>query len=110
MIGFLATRGLFRHTARTFLGVLGVGVAGALLFDMQMLSRGLQASLHRILRQIGYEVRVTPRGTLPFETDATFPEGHRIVIRRNMDCIQSFCVLQKNHGDNLRRVSLKPES
>jgi putative ABC transport system permease protein len=78
VIGFLATRGLFRHTARTFLGVLGVGVAGALLFDMQMLSRGLQASLHRILRQIGYEVRVTPRGTLPFETDATFPEGHRI--------------------------------
>jgi putative ABC transport system permease protein len=78
VIGFLATRGLFRHKARTFLGVLGVGVAGALLFDMQMLSRGLQASLHRILQQIGYEVRVTPRGTLPFETDATIPEGHRI--------------------------------
>jgi len=78
VIGFLAIRGLFRHPARTSLGVLGVGVAGALLLDMQMLSRGLQASLHRILDSIGYEVRVTPRGTLPFETDATFPDGHRI--------------------------------
>ena len=78
MLRFLAVRGLFRHRARTFLGVLGVGVAGALLFDMQMLSRGLQASLHSILREVGYEVRVTPRGTLPFDTDATFPDGHRI--------------------------------
>ncbi len=78
MIGFLVLRGLFRHRARTLLGIVGVGVAGALLLDMQMLSRGLQASLRRILENIGYEVRVTPRGTLPFETDATFPDGHRI--------------------------------
>ena len=78
MIGFLVLRGLFRHRARTLLGIAGVGVAGALLLDMQMLSRGLQASLRRILDNIGYEVRVTPRGTLPFETDATFPGGHRI--------------------------------
>ena len=78
MIAFLARRGLFRHRARTLLAILGVGVSGALLLDMQMLSRGLQASLHRILRDIGYEVRVTPRGTLPFETEASFPGGHRI--------------------------------
>ena len=78
MIGFLAIRGLWRHRVRTLLGVLGVGVAGALLLDMQMLSRGLQVSLRRILENIGYEVRVTPRGTLPFETDATFPGGHRL--------------------------------
>jgi putative ABC transport system permease protein len=78
MIGFLAVRGLFRHRARTLLAVLGVGVSGALLLDMQMLSRGLQASLHGILREIGYEVRATPSGTLPFETEASFPGGHRI--------------------------------
>ena len=78
MIAFLARRGLFRHRARTLLAILGVGVSGALLLDMQMLSRGLQASLQRILRDIGYEVRVTPRGTLPFETEASFPGGHRI--------------------------------
>lgn len=78
MIGFLAVRGLFRHRARSFLGILGVGVAGALLLNMQMLSRGLQVSLRGILEQIGYEIRVTPKGTLPFETDATFPGGHRI--------------------------------
>ena len=78
MIAFLARRGLFRHRARTLLGILGVGVAGALLLDMQMLSRGLQASLQRILRDIGYEIRVTPRDTLPFETEASFADGHRI--------------------------------
>jgi putative ABC transport system permease protein len=78
MIGFLARKGLFRHRTRTFLAVLGVGVSGALLLDMQMLSRGLQVSLQRVLRDIGYEVRVTPRGTLPFETEASFQQGHTI--------------------------------
>jgi putative ABC transport system permease protein len=78
MIGFLAARGLFRHRTRTLLSILGVGVSGALLLDMQMLSRGLQASLQRILREIGYEVRVTPRGTLPFETEASFADGHAV--------------------------------
>ena len=78
MIGFLSWRGLFRHRTRTLLGILGVGVSGALLLDMQMLSRGLQASLRRILRDIGYEIRVTPRGTLPFETEATFEHGHDV--------------------------------
>jgi putative ABC transport system permease protein len=76
MIAFLSRRGLFRHRARTLLGIVGVGIAGALLLDMQMLSRGLQTSLSRILRDIGYEIRVTPRGTLPFETEATFAGGH----------------------------------
>ena len=78
MIGFLAHRGLFRHRTRTLLGIVGVGVAGALLLDMQMLSRGLQASLGHILRDIGYEIRVTPRDTLPFETEATFENGHAV--------------------------------
>ncbi len=78
MIGFLARKGLFRHRTRTLLAVLGVGISGALLLDMQMLSRGLQVSLQRVLRDIGYEVRVTPRGTLPFETEASFAGGHAI--------------------------------
>lgn len=78
MIAFLARKSFGRRRARTALGVLGVGIAGALLLDMQMLSRGLQASLGRVLRDIGYEIRVTPRGTLPFETEATFESGHAI--------------------------------
>ena len=78
MIAFLARRSLFRHRTRTLLGIAGVGIAGALLLDMQMLSRGLQTSLRRILHDIGYEIRVTPRGTLPFETEATFPDGHAV--------------------------------
>lgn len=78
MIGFLVRRSFLRHRARTLLATLGVGVAGALLLDMQMLSRGLQVSLGAVLREIGYEVRVTPRGTLPFETETLFENGHRI--------------------------------
>ena len=75
VILFLARRNLFRHRTRTLLAVAGIGVSGALLLDMQMLSRGLQSSLRGILREIGYEIRVTPRGTLPFETEAAITDG-----------------------------------
>jgi putative ABC transport system permease protein len=75
VIAFLARRNLFRHRSRTLLAVAGIGVSGALLLDMQMLSRGLQASLRGVLREIGYEIRVTPRGTLPFETEAAIRDG-----------------------------------
>lgn len=78
MIGFLVRRSFLRHRARTLLATLGVGVAGALLLDMQMLARGLQVSLGSVLREIGYEIRVTPRGTLPFETETLFEDGHAI--------------------------------
>lgn len=78
MIAFLARRNLLRHRTRTLLALAGIGVSGALLLDMQMLSRGLQASLRGILRDIGYEVRVTPRGTLPFETEAGIAGGHAL--------------------------------
>jgi putative ABC transport system permease protein len=78
MIGFLVRRSFVRHRARTLLATLGVGVAGALLLDMQMLARGLRVSLGSVLREIGYEIRVTPRGTLPFETETLFEDGHAI--------------------------------
>ena len=41
----LAWRGLLHQPARSALGVLGVAVVGALLFDMLLLSRGLVVSL-----------------------------------------------------------------
>jgi len=78
VIAFLAWRNVFRHRSRSLLALAGIGVSGALLLDMQMLSRGLQASLRGILREIGYEVRVTPRGTLPFETEAGIAGGHAL--------------------------------
>ncbi len=75
MIAFLAWRSLVRSRTRSALTILGVGVAGALLLDMAMLSHGLETSLGRVLEGMGYDLRITPAGTLPFETDATIRDS-----------------------------------
>jgi putative ABC transport system permease protein len=58
--------------------VVGIAVATAILFDMVMLGGGIVLSFRRQLEQFGYELRVTPRGTLPFSSNATFPRGAEI--------------------------------
>jgi putative ABC transport system permease protein len=78
MIPFLASRNLFRHPARSFLVILGIAISGGLLFDMAMLSTGLEESMKAIFKEIGYEIRVTPKGTLPFETEAALPNAHAL--------------------------------
>ncbi len=77
MIWFLARRTLRRSLTRTLLVVAGVTIAGALLFDMSMLSGGLETSLADVLGRLGYEIRVVLRGTLPLSTDALLPEASR---------------------------------
>jgi len=67
---YLALRNLLRHPGRNFLYVLGVSITAALLLDMILLSGGIRTSLQRVLKQMSYEIRLSPRGTLPFETDA----------------------------------------
>lgn len=67
---YLAWRNLIRHPARNFLYILGISITAALLLDMIMLSGGIKISLGKMLRDLGYEIRISPRGTLPFETDA----------------------------------------
>lgn len=67
---YLAIRNLFRHPGRNFLYILGISITAALLLDMVMLAGGIRISLGRMLRDLGYEIRISPRGTLPFETDA----------------------------------------
>jgi putative ABC transport system permease protein len=81
MIWFLARRNLRRSLLRTLLLVVGVGVAGALLFDMSMLARGLETSFARVLGELGYEIRITPRGTLPLSTEAVIPQADRVAAR-----------------------------
>ena len=44
-----------------------------MLADMLMLGRGIEQSFAELLESRGYELRVTPRGTLPFDTEATVP-------------------------------------
>jgi putative ABC transport system permease protein len=75
----LAAKNLWSHRSRTLLCVLGVAVTGGLLFDMSLLANGLQASILSILNEMGYDIRLAPKGTLPFETEATIPNAHRIM-------------------------------
>jgi putative ABC transport system permease protein len=75
----LALASLRRHRSRTALAVLGVAVAAAMLLDMVMLSTGLRESFRELLLSRGFQLRLAPRGTLPFDTDATIPGATEIV-------------------------------
>ena len=61
MVGFLAARNLVRSRTRTLLLVGGITVSGALLYDMVMLSGGLEASFRSVLRDMSFDVRLTDR-------------------------------------------------
>jgi putative ABC transport system permease protein len=71
----LAAATLRRHPARTLLAALGVAVSAAMLLDMVMLSSGMSASFRSLLEQSGFSIRVTPRGTVPFDSDATIADA-----------------------------------
>ncbi len=70
MRGTLAWSSLVRHPVRTALAVLGVAVSAAMLLDMVMLATGMQDSFRSLLTRQGFELRLTPKGTLPFDTEA----------------------------------------
>jgi putative ABC transport system permease protein len=71
MRGTLALAALRRHPLRTALAVLGLAIAAALLIDMVMLATGMRISFRSLLTSRGYQLRVTPKGTLPFDTEAS---------------------------------------
>lgn len=73
-----AARELLRHPARSLFAVAGVAVACAMLLDMLMLSSGLGTSFRTLLTGAGYALRVSPGGTLPFDTEATIPDAGRV--------------------------------
>ena len=75
----LAVASLVRHRTRTVLAVLGVAVAAAMLLDMVMLSSGMRASFGALLESRGFSIRLAPRGTLPFDTEATIAGASAIV-------------------------------
>lgn len=70
---------LTRHRSRTLLAVLGVAVSAAMLLDMVMLSSGMRESFRELLLTRGFQLRISPKGTLPFDTDATIPGAAEIV-------------------------------
>jgi putative ABC transport system permease protein len=74
----LALASLRRNRARTVLAVLGVAIAAAMLLDMVMLSTGMRESFRALLLSRGFQMRLTPRGTLPFDTEASIADASRI--------------------------------
>src|SRR5438270_13485734 len=91
----LAQASLIRHRARTTLAILGVAIAAAMLLDMVMLATGMRESFRQLLLAQGFDIRLAPKGTLPFDTDATIPGVSAIsaVLRSTPDIRQISPVL-----------------
>lgn len=79
MIVRTALRELTTHRTRTAFAMAGVAVATAMLLDMLMLAGGLQVSFEDLLRSAGYQLRVSPSGTLPLDTDATIGSAEELI-------------------------------
>ena len=50
-----------------------------MLLDMVMLSSGMRESFKGLLLEQGFQFRIAPKGTLPFDTEATIRDGDSIV-------------------------------
>ena len=89
MILQLAWSSLRRHTTRTLLAILGVAVATAMLLDMVMMSSGLRESFRELLMSRGFQLRLAPKGSLPFDTDASIEGVSGIIakLRSNPDVV-----------------------
>ena len=81
MIVALARATLVRHRARTLLAIVGVAISAAMLLDMVMLASGMRVSFGSLLLAQGFQIRLAPKGTLPFDTDATIPGVSGIIAR-----------------------------
>lgn len=83
-------RSLGRHPLRSALAVAGIAVSAAMLLDMVMLSGGIEKSFAQLVLARGFQIRLTPKGTLPFDTEATFPgAGRTIRMLRSEPAVQS---------------------
>jgi putative ABC transport system permease protein len=113
MLLTLELSSLRRHRSRTILAVLGVSVSAAMLLDMVMLATGMRESFRSLLLSQGYQLRLAPKGTLPFDTDATIPGASAIVrrLRDNADVVAVSPVLggqlhiTRGAGDSIRVLS-----
>lgn len=81
MIWRLAASTLTRRRSRTALTVAGVAVSAAMLLDMVMLGSGMRESFRGFLEQQDYHLRMTPRGTMPFDSEATIGGASTLLAR-----------------------------
>ncbi|HEX5387401.1 MAG TPA: ABC transporter permease [Gemmatimonadales bacterium] len=84
-------RNLRRHPLRSALSIAGIAVASAMLLDMVLLSGGIERSFERLLLGRGFQIRISPKGTLPFDTEATLSNADRVVaaLRADPDVAQA---------------------
>jgi len=78
-------KNLARQPLRTGLSLIGIAVAAAMLLDMVMLSGGIDQSFSDLLLRRGFQMRLTPKGTLPFDTEATIGGVSEIVAALRRD-------------------------
>jgi len=71
-------RNLTRHPVRNGLALAGIAVTTAMLLNMVLLAGGMERSFAQLLLGRGYQIRLSPKGTLPFDTEATIPGIGRI--------------------------------
>src|SRR5918998_887445 len=81
MLIVLAVASLLRRRTRTVLAVAGVAVSAAMLLDMVMLATGMRESFRSLLLAVGFQLRLAPKGTLPFDTEATIERASDIVAQ-----------------------------
>jgi putative ABC transport system permease protein len=79
VIATLAVASLVRHRARTALAIVGVAVSAAMLLDMVMLASGMRESFRGLLLSQGFQLRISPKGTLPFDTEAMIRSADSLV-------------------------------
>jgi putative ABC transport system permease protein len=112
-------RSLGRHRLRTGLSILGIAISAAMLLDMVMLSGGIEKSFAQLLLARGYQIRLTPKGTLPFDTEATLSRVGDILraLRKNPAIEKAGAVLGSSlygrRGDSLVTLfgyGIEPES
>lgn len=93
---------LLRRGSRTALALAGIAISAALLLDMTMLASGLSDSFGELLGARGFELRVTPRGILPFDSDATI--HHAAAIERSIRAVPGVARLAPTLGAQFRIV------
>jgi putative ABC transport system permease protein len=104
MMTRVAVRNVMRHRMRTAFTVLALSIAVALLADMLMLSRGMEKTFARVLSSVGYEIRVCPRGTLPFVSESVIAGSPRVIeaLRSDPRVARTLSVLATTlHADSL---------
>lgn len=88
-------KSLARRPLRTGLSIVGIAISAAMLLDMVMLSGGIEKSFAQLLLARGYQIRLTPKGALPFDTEATLGRVGQLVaaLRRDPQVVAAGAIL-----------------